>query len=340
MAALRLAGVSKRFGRHPAVADLDLVLAEQEILGLLGPSGCGKTTLLRLIAGLVQPDGGTIEIGGQVVAGPCFVPPERRGVGMVFQDYALFPHLTVLQNVAFGLRYGRGCTRDRLRERVATVLALVGLEGFERRYPHELSGGQRQRVALARAIAPEPALILLDEPLSNLDVQLRQRLRGELRDILKRAGMAAILVTHDREEALCLGDRVAVMHNGRLEQCDTPEVLYRQPATPFVAEFVCQANLVPACRGPHCGQDIWETPVGRFALGDRLLAGNLLPLRPEEIILQPDEGSHLAIAEREFLGGEFLYRLRGHDGCELAVRSRQVWSTGQRMRVILEKSSL
>lgn len=233
---LELVGLWKRFGDVTAVADFSLAVERGELLALLGPSGCGKTTVLRIVAGLEKPDAGRVLLGGRD-ATPW--PPEKRGVGLVFQSYALFPHLSVAGNVAYGLR---GADR---RKRVGELLELVGLSGYERRRPHELSAGQQQRVALARALAPEPEVLLLDEPLSALDAALRKELRGELRGLLKRLGMTALYVTHDQEEALALADRVAVMREGQLEQVDTPAGLYNRPKTPFVASFLGRANLWP-----------------------------------------------------------------------------------------------
>jgi len=221
--AIRLEGVTKRFGDVSAVRDASLDVAGGEILALLGPSGCGKTTLLRTIAGFERPDAGTIEVGGRVVAGAAWAPPEARGVGMVFQDYALFPHLTVAENVGFGL-----ARRDRAT-RVPALLALVDLCGLGARYPHELSGGQQQRVALARALAPAPRVVLLDEPWSNVDPQLRAELRAEVSAVLRPLHVTAILVTHDREEAFSVADRIALMRDGSIVQVGTPEELYFAP---------------------------------------------------------------------------------------------------------------
>jgi iron(III) transport system ATP-binding protein len=264
---LHLENVTRQFSRTtaPAVNNLSLTLHQGDLLGLLGPSGCGKTTLLRLIAGFERPQTGAIALAGQTVAGSGrWVPPERRDVGMVFQDYALFPHLTVANNVAFGLRIRkyRRYSAQQIQDLTAEVLALVGLDGLQHRYPHELSGGQQQRVALARALAPQPDLILLDEPLSNLDVQVRLRLRQEVRDILKKTGTSAVFVTHDQEEALSMSDWVAVMRQGQLEQFGTPESIYREPASRFVAEFVTQANFLPAWQNGNG----WETEIGYFEI--------------------------------------------------------------------------
>jgi iron(III) transport system ATP-binding protein len=241
---LRLDRVTKRFqpDEPPAVDALSLAAEPGEILALLGPSGCGKTTTLRLIAGFDTPDEGTVSIRGQPMAGEGrAVPPEARGVGIVFQDYALFPHLTVAGNVGFGLARLERPARGR---RVAEVLDLVGLSALAGRYPHELSGGQQQRVALARALAPAPALLLLDEPFSNLDADLRAQMREEIARILRTTGTTAVFVTHDQQEAFTLADRVGVLHGGRLEQVDTPYEIYHHPATRFVAEFVGAADFL------------------------------------------------------------------------------------------------
>jgi putative spermidine/putrescine transport system ATP-binding protein len=241
MARLVVENLRKSFGPVRAVDGISFFVETGEIFVFLGPSGCGKTTVLRCIAGLDQPEAGDVLIDGRSV---LLLPPEERDVGLVFQNYALFPHLTVVANIAYGLRHGRKRLPRREREKkVAELLALVGLSGLERRKPHELSEGQKQRVALARALAVEPKVLLLDEPLSALDAALRVELRRELRRILKGRGTTAVYVTHDQEEALALGDWVAVMREGKLEQVGRPENLYARPATPFVAQFLGRGNL-------------------------------------------------------------------------------------------------
>lgn len=325
---LRLDAVTRQFSAHahPAVCAVSLTMQPGDLLSLLGPSGCGKTTLLRLIAGFEQPQSGTVEIGQRCVAGAgAWLPPEKRGVGMVFQDYALFPHLTVSQNIAFGLSEKPGSA---VRQRVQETLALVGLEGMDDRYPHQLSGGQQQRVALARALAPHPFLVLLDEPLSNLDVQVRLRLRQELRDILKAAGTSAVFVTHDQEEALSISDVIAVMRQGCLEQIGTPETLYREPGSRFVAEFVTQANFVSADRQGQC----WKTSIGTVAL-DRVMpaiSGSPLTnaldqvdlmLRQEDLLLYPDDQGIAIVRDRQFLGREYRYSIQLPDGQLLIART-------------------
>jgi iron(III) transport system ATP-binding protein len=316
---LQLHQVTRQYSRHahPAVCSISLSLCCGDLLALLGPSGCGKTTLLRLIAGFETPQDGTIAITERPVAGNGqWVPPERRGVGMVFQDYALFPHLTVRQNIEFGLG-----NRAHSASRVKDVLAIVRLVGLENRYPHQLSGGQQQRVALARAIAPNPSLILLDEPLSNLDVQVRLQLRQELRAILKAAGASAIFVTHDQEEALSIADQVAVMCQGRLEQIGTPEQLYQQPASRFVAEFVTQANLIPAQRQGK----VWQTEIGAIAIGSDQFSSlpdqSDLMLRQEDLVLTPDPHSSITIIDRQFLGREYSYGLQLPSGRTIIART-------------------
>ena len=239
---LQLSGVTRTFDTEAAVDSLSLVVREGEILTLLGPSGCGKTTTLRLLAGLTRPDAGTISVAGETVAGEGrFVPPEERDIGLVFQEFALFPHLTVAENVAFGID---DRSKSERTARVDELLDLVSLSGYGDKNPDDLSGGQRQRVALARSLAPEPDVILLDEPFSNLDVALRKQMREEVRDILKTTGVTAVSVTHDQEEALSISDRVAVIHDGHVEQVGRPEAVFEHPESRFVADFLGQAGFL------------------------------------------------------------------------------------------------
>jgi iron(III) transport system ATP-binding protein len=321
-AMLHLSQVTKHFFAHPvaAVDHVSLTLQQGQILGLLGPSGCGKTTLLRMIAGFDQPSSGTIELAGQIVAGEGkSLPPEKRNTGMVFQDYALFPHLNITDNLAFGLkRQQPRLNNQQIKARVTEVLQLVSLSGLEKRYPHELSGGQQQRVALARALAPQPSLILLDEPLSNLDVQVRQHLRHEIRHILKATGISAIFVTHDQEEAMAISDQIAVMRQGKLEQVGPPEAIYTQPASRFVAEFVTQANFIPAQRNGH----LWQTEIGTWKITVTVPCdkGELM-VRQEDIDLKPDDNASVVICDRQFLGREYRYCLETPSGNQLHVRT-------------------
>jgi iron(III) transport system ATP-binding protein len=244
MPLLSLKNLSRSFGSTHAVADVSLDVNQGEFFGLLGPSGCGKTTTLRMIAGLEKPDAGTIEFQNADITN---LPPERRGFGMVFQNYALFPHLNVFENVAFGLR-ARHKTKEEMKERVTSALELVQLPGYEKRAVDELSGGQQQRVAIARAIAIEPVLLLFDEPLSNLDVSLREETRSELRELVTRLGLTAVYVTHDQEEAFALCDRISVMVGGKLMQTGRPRELYEQPSEISVASFLGRNNLIKAMR--------------------------------------------------------------------------------------------
>jgi iron(III) transport system ATP-binding protein len=319
--------VSKCFGSTRAVDSADLCVRRGEFVALLGPSGCGKTTLLRLIAGFEQPDGGTIAIDGRPVAGGTWVPPERRHVGMVFQDYALFPHLTVSDNVAFGLD-----RKDRA-VRVSEALRLVGLSGLEARYPAELSGGQQQRVALARALAPRPAVVLLDEPWSNIDPLRRASMRDELCAILRTAGVTTVLVTHDREEAFSLADRIAVMHEGSIVQAGAPEEIYFAPASRWVAEFVGAANVIVGRAVDGCV----ETSLGSFAAecGNGHVPVEVL-VRPELLELRPDPEGAGEVIGREFRGHDVFYRVRLTDGTEVCSQrpSTERVALGDRVSVV------
>jgi iron(III) transport system ATP-binding protein len=285
---LELSNVVKRFAGETAVDGIDLSVHEGELLTLLGPSGCGKTTTLRTIAGLEAPTEGTVRVGGEVVAGEgTTVPPEKRDVGMVFQEFALFPHLSVAENVAFGLDDRDG---DAAKQRVADLLDLVGLDGYDDRSPTDLSGGQRQRVALARSLAPEPDVLLLDEPFSNLDVALRVEMREEVTRILNEAGVTAVSVTHDQEEALSISDRVGVMSEGQIEQVGTPESLFEHPESRFVASFLGQASFVPGT----ITEDTVDTVIGTYGrerlegmTGEYVGAEVDVLVRPDDLRLSP-----------------------------------------------------
>jgi iron(III) transport system ATP-binding protein len=316
----------------PAVDDLSLSVAAGEILALLGPSGCGKTTTLRLVAGFETPDAGLIEIRGETVAGPGrAAPPEARGIGVVFQDYALFPHLTVAANVSFGLA---DQARAAQATRVRAILDLVGLTGLERRYPHELSGGQQQRVALARALAPSPALILLDEPFSNLDADLRAAMREEIGKILRATGTTALFVTHDQQEAFAVADRVGVLNAGRLEQVAPSFELYHQPGSRFVAEFVGAADFL---RSMVTEEGI-VSELGTLARPADLAPGQAVDImiRPDDIDFIPHPDGDVVVVARHFHGDEHLYRLRLTSGAHVhAVQpSTTLYPVGTRVRVV------
>jgi ABC-type Fe3+/spermidine/putrescine transport system ATPase subunit len=298
---LEVDGLVKQWAHTVTVGPVSLACGRGEIVALLGPSGSGKTTILRLLAGFETPDAGRITVEGEDVSA---VPPARRRFGMVFQHYALFPHLDVGENVAFGLT-GRG-KRDAggVAEKVAAALTLVDLGGFERRRVQELSGGQQQRVALARALAPEPRVLLLDEPLSNLDPTLRERTRRELRALIQRVGITTIFVTHEQEEAFDLGDRVAVLNAGTLEQLATPDELYERPASLFVATFVGRANVL---RGPAAR-----------AFGGR--EGEVVVVRPERLRFA-DAGFPGIVRERRYTGPAAFFLVEGDDGARFEVQA-------------------
>lgn len=311
---LNLRELACGYQEHPVVQQLNLHLNAGDIGCLLGPSGCGKTTTLRAIAGFEPVLAGEISLGGNVISRAGFtLAPEKRRIGMVFQDYALFPHLSVAENIAFGIR--KHPERERITEE---LLELVKLAQLGKRYPHELSGGQQQRVALARALAPEPQLLLLDEPFSNLDGELRRRLSHEVRDILKARGTSAILVTHDQEEAFAVSDHVGVFKDGRLEQWDTPFNLYHEPLTPFVASFVGQGYFI---RGQLLTPDTVQTELGVIR-GNRAYTwapGSSVDvlLRPDDIVYDPDSEQKAQIVGKTFLGAATLYRLQLATGTQL-----------------------
>jgi iron(III) transport system ATP-binding protein len=299
-------GVTKRFGAVAAVHENDLCVERGEFVALLGPSGCGKTTLLRLIAGFERPDAGEVAIEDRRVAGPgTWVPPERRRVGIVFQDYALFPHLTVAANVAFGIS-----RNDRTR-RVGELLRLVGLVGYDDRYPHELSGGQQQRVALARALAPRPSVVLLDEPWSNIDPLLRATIRTELAEILRAIDVTVLFVTHDREEAFSIADRIALMREGQVVQSGPPEEVYFVPADRWVAEFAGAGNFLAG----ELEGELVKTPIGRFPVENSSPAREVeVLIRPELLELRPDPAGAGEVVSREFRGHDVFYRVRLSNG--------------------------
>jgi len=313
---LELDSIEKAYDGTTVIGDLSLTIREGELLTLLGPSGCGKTTTLRLIAGLERPDGGAIHLDDEPVTGEGFVPPEQRDVGVVFQEFALFPHMTARENIAFGID---SWPEGERKERVEELLELVGLLDHGDKSPDELSGGQQQRVALARSLAPEPRLLLLDEPFSNLDVDLRVEMREEVREILKEAGVTAVSVTHDQEEAMSISDRVAVMSEGNIEQIGTPEEVFQQPESRFVAGFLGHASFVAG----HVRDDCVDTGVGCVPL-DRVHGltdayhGSEIDLmvRPDDVRarrVEPEEANG-EVVHRRYLGPTVLYRVEIDSG--------------------------
>jgi iron(III) transport system ATP-binding protein len=333
--------VRKRYGDVVALDGVSLRVQRGELLSIVGPSGCGKSTLLRAIAGLTTIDAGRITAGGRVVVGPgVWVPPERRAVGVVFQDLALFPHLSVADNVAFGLPRSRRAASSR-RERVAEVLDLVGMSGFAERYPHELSGGEQQRVALARALAPEPDVVLLDEPFSHLDRNLRVQVREHTVKVLRAAGATCVFVTHDQEEALAVGDRVAVARAGQFEQVDVPEHVFHNPATRFVATFVGEADFVTGhADGAHAA-----TPLGRVDLASPAQGAVDVMFRPHEVTFEHvdlnnhqdyRDGANAVVRKVEFRGATVLHELQLDDGETLRASVPHTRSApiGTRVRVV------
>ncbi|MEN3373705.1 ABC transporter ATP-binding protein [Dechloromonas sp. ZS-1] len=344
MAQLELIEVVQRYGRHTIVDGVNFSLEPGRIACLLGPSGCGKTTLLRCIAGFEEIAGGEIRLHGQAVStARQRVAPEQRRIGMVFQDYALFPHLTVDQNVAFGLR---NLPQEEASLRVRQLLATVGLHGQGDKFPHELSGGQQQRVALARALAPRPELILLDEPFSNLDVGLRERLSVEVRDILKREGSTAILVTHDQNEAFAMADEIGVMYEGKIQQWDVPYNLYHRPANRFVADFIGQGVLVPGTVEPdnavrmELGVLTSDTPVECNESCTECDCGcevDIL-LRPDDIVHDDASEVQAEVLNKAFRGADILYTLRLASGSEVLslVPSHHNHALGEKIGIRLD----
>jgi len=332
--ALRCAGVSKTFGDVVAVEEFDIEVKRGQILALVGPSGCGKTTVLRMVAGLEALDTGRIEIGGELVASSWLhTGPDKRSVGIVFQDYALFPHMTVEANVGYGLeRKGR-------TERVEEALELVGLEGLGKRLPSELSGGQQQRVALARTLASSPDVLLLDEPFSNLDAGLRERVRAEIREILKAAGTTTLFVTHDQQEALFMGDLVGVQVGGRIEQVDVPERVFHRPATTVVARFMGMADFLPVeALGTRL---VTEAGPARAVPGFEPPEDASLEVmaRPDDFVLAPSEEGQGVVIDRVFQGWAYTYDVRLDSGLHIHCQMPHLLTieVGQRVLVNLRR---
>ena len=353
MAGISIERVSKRYGPVAAVRELSLEVRDREFLTLLGPSGCGKTTLLRLIAGFLKPDAGTIRVDGLTLSSAdAVVPPERRGMGMVFQNYAIWPHKTVYENVAFGLEVRR-VPRARRARRVGRVLELVNLEGLEQRFPSELSGGQQQRVALARSLVVEPKILLLDEPLSNLDAKLRERMRWELKELQRRTGITFVYVTHDQAEAMALSDRIAVLHGGSLLQDGPPRDVYARPASREVADFMGLVNLLPGRVVRAAADDSLVSVAGsepvRVSLAAALEvgAGVQVAIRPESLRPILDGAGAAAagagvlqgkVAELTFLGNLIDCHMVLEDGTRVRVQADPEASlqVGQALRIAFD----
>ena len=341
---LALREVHQAYDGSEVVRGLTFTLARGAIGCLLGPSGCGKTTALRCIAGFEPVTHGEIRLGAHLVSAPgLVVPPEKRRIGMVFQDFALFPHLTVAENVAFGLR---GAARGARAARAAQLIESVGLGGHARKYPHELSGGQQQRVALARALAPEPELLLLDEPFSNLDVDMRERLGLEVREIIKRTRTTAILVTHDQQEAFAIADEIGIMESGRIAQWDTAYNLYHRPANRFVADFICQGVFLPgSVRGAHAveielGTLAGEVPRACAAGCDACGKGCSIDvlLRPDDVVHDDASPLRAEVIQKAFRGAEILYTLKLASGRKVLalVPSHHNHALGERIGIRLD----
>ena len=338
---LTLRSVTKRYTATdpPAVDGVSFECAQGEIVALIGGSGSGKTTLLRVIAGLEIPDAGEVMLNGTTLNSPTrFVPPEKRDCGLVFQDYALFPHLTAWQNACFGL--ARGAEQSRVK----WLFELLGIQGFEQRFPHQLSGGQRQRLALARALAPSPKVVLLDEPFSSLDVEVRLRLRSELSGVLQACGASGVIVTHDPGEALAICDRVAVMRDGALHQCASPQDIVRDPATAFVGSFVLQNNVIPV---QSTRQGELSCAIGSVRNQEKLEGiqrnwpeESCILVEPQSIGVIPDDDAQASVLGREFRGDFWEYRIRVGD---LLLRARcpleQKFPPHSRCRVSLKNDA-
>ncbi|HEY3068146.1 MAG TPA: ABC transporter ATP-binding protein [Methylomirabilota bacterium] len=352
MSKLALAGVTCRFGSVTAVENLALALAPGEFVSLLGPSGCGKTTTLRMIAGFLNPTAGTISMDGEVISSPSgSLPPEKRNMSMIFQSYAIWPNMTVAENVAFGLEVRRR-PRSEIRARVDAILGVVRLAALRDRYPAELSGGQQQRVALARAIVVQPSVLLLDEPLSNLDANLREEMRYEIRRLHDEFHITTVYVTHDQAEAMVTSDRIAVMNQGHIEQADDPRALYARPRTRFVAGFIGRTNLLEGeVRGSEVVFDHFAIALAAFARPDALRGRVAFSLRPQSIHLlrsRPPAADGVCtfaghVAQRAYLGEHWDYLVRPEESAlqlRVTARPHEVFEVNERVWLELNPAQL
>lgn len=341
MALLKVDNITAGYGEETVINDLSFHVNQGEIVSLLGPSGCGKTTALRAVGGFEEIRSGEIQINKRPVSAKgLHTPPEKRAIGMVFQDYALFPHMDVSDNIAFGLK---DLNRQEKQKQVDHLLEATGLSDFAKRYPHELSGGQQQRVALARALAPHPSLLLMDEPFSNLDIELRERLNLEVRDILKREGITGILVTHDQDEAFAISDKVGVMYGGKILQWDTPYNLYHEPGNRFVADFIGQGRFL---KGIVSSPETFETELGELT-ANRSCTQSIgreidILIRPDDLI--PDENGPISatVQEKAFKGAQILYTLRLGSGTDMLslFPSHHDHAIGEQVKIRLDAEHL
>lgn len=344
---IRVLKLTKRFGSYTAVDDVTFTVRKNEFFSLLGPSGCGKTTTLRCIAGLEQPTSGEVYVGGRLVSSVekgVMVPPERRGIGMVFQNYAVWPHMTVEQNIVYPLKIARA-SKVRIRSTLSNIVDLLKLSGLEKRYPAELSGGQQQRVALGRALAMDPEVMLLDEPLSNLDAKLREQMRFELKDLQRKTGIAILYVTHDQVEAMAMSDRVAVMNSGVIVQEGTPYEIYKSPADKFVADFIGTMNFLP------CEVLEWRDGLATLRLRNGSVVRINSPevgrgtysfaVRPEDLLLNREEGVECQVDVAVFLGNVVDYRVRlGDDVLRVQTSADNRFEPGEGARLVVQRGVL
>jgi len=348
MTVLTLHNIAKQYGSTLAVTHFTLSVADGEFVSLLGPSGCGKTTTLRMIAGFIPPTNGEIALGERVISAPAkkiFIPPEQRNMGMVFQSYAVWSHKNVFENVAYPLRLRR-VKKNELQRRVDEALALVNLNGMGTRYPHQLSGGQQQRVALARALIMEPDVLLLDEPLSNLDAKLRERMRFEITELQKRVNITVVYVTHDQDEAMAMSDRIVVMNAGQIQQVDTPEAIYNRPCNAFVAQFVGTANLLPVEIAAQHGTHITvKLPIGATVNVKQRINSTTsslqLLVRPEAFKLHANGSITGEVRSRVFLGNQVEYRVRcGEHMLRVQASRKAPYHVGDVVSLAIEDSYL